>query len=71
VADEVKPQSFTRRAWNCFLRFFLKMYVFVRSGQTTKALTDFPSKLERSGFRIVSSRLNVGETFLELVAQKP
>lgn len=71
VADEVRPRSLHKKIWNGILRFFLKIYVYLRTGTTTHALKDFTERLERLGFQVVSCRLNAAENFVEVIAKKP
>jgi ubiquinone/menaquinone biosynthesis C-methylase UbiE len=70
IADETKPRSIGKKFQNTFLRFFLKILVFLRTGRTTRALVDFPGRLERVGFQVISARLNARENMIELVATK-
>lgn len=70
VVDEARPLSMGKRIQNAFLRFFLKVFVFVLSGRTTRALVDFPQRLEGANFQVISSRLNRRENMLEVVAKK-
>ncbi len=70
VVDEVRPKSFFRRFINSLFRALLKAFVFLISGTTTRALKDFESRIEREGFRIISSQLNKGQNFLEVVVKK-
>ncbi len=70
VADEVRPHSFLRRLFQGFFRLVFKLFVFLVSGTTTRALKNFPSKIERAGFDIVSCELNKSQNLLELAARK-
>jgi len=54
VADEVRPQSFLKRLFQGFFRSIFKLFVFLVCGTTTRALKNFPGKIERTGFKIVS-----------------
>lgn len=70
IADEVRPKSLTRKIFNALFRSLLKAYVFLISGTTTRALRNFQSRIEKRGFQIISTELNKGQNFLELVAKK-
>jgi len=70
VVDETKPRSIGKKIQNTFLRFFLKIFVFLRTDRTTRALVDFPERLERAGFQVISTRQNARENMIELVAKK-
>ncbi len=70
VADEVRPKKLIRKIFNALFRSLLKVLVFLATGTTTKALKNFQGRIEKRGFRIISSRLNRGQDFLELVAKK-
>ena len=68
--DEVRPHSFFKRSLQGFFRSFLKLFVFLISGTTTRALKDFPGKIEKAGYEIISCELNKSQNLLKLVAQK-
>lgn len=70
VIDETQPQSFFKKLIQGFFRSIFKLFVFLISGTTTRALKNFPSKLTGSGFRIVSCELNKSQNLLKIVARK-
>jgi ubiquinone/menaquinone biosynthesis C-methylase UbiE len=70
VVDEVRPQSFFRKLLQGFFRSLLKLFVFLVNGTTTRALKNFPGKIEGAGFAIVSCELNKNQNLLKLVARK-
>lgn len=70
VVDEVRPRSFLRRLFQGFFRSVFKLFVFLVTGTTTRALKNFPHKIERTGFEIVSSELNKRQNLLSLAARK-
>jgi demethylmenaquinone methyltransferase/2-methoxy-6-polyprenyl-1,4-benzoquinol methylase len=70
VIDETRPLSFLKRLFQGFFRSIFKLFVFLISGTTTRALINFPSKLEEAGFRIVSCELNKDQNLLHLAARK-
>jgi ubiquinone/menaquinone biosynthesis C-methylase UbiE len=70
VADEVRPQSFFRKLLQAFFRTIFKLFVFLVSGTTTRALKKFPNKIEGAGFKIVLCELNKGQNLLNLAARK-
>jgi demethylmenaquinone methyltransferase/2-methoxy-6-polyprenyl-1,4-benzoquinol methylase len=70
VIDETRPQSFLKKWLQGFFRSIFKIFVFLISGTTTRALKNFPSKLEEAGFHIVSCELNKSQNLLNLVARK-
>jgi ubiquinone/menaquinone biosynthesis C-methylase UbiE len=70
VVDEVRPRSFFRRFIQGFFRSFFKFFVFLITGTTTRALKDFPNKIEGAGFKIVSLELNKSQNLMNLAARK-
>ena len=70
VIDETRPLSFLKKLLQGLFRPILKLAVFLISGTTTQALKNFPDKLERAGFRIVSCELNKSQNLLNLTARK-
>ncbi len=70
VADEVRPKKLIRRILNALFRSLLKAFVFLATRTATRALKNFQGRLEKRGFRIISSELNKGQDFLELAAKK-
>jgi ubiquinone/menaquinone biosynthesis C-methylase UbiE len=70
VIDEVRPQSFFRRLLQGFFRTIFKLFVFLVSGTTTRALKNLPSKIERVGFKMVSFELSNSQNLLKLTARK-
>jgi ubiquinone/menaquinone biosynthesis C-methylase UbiE len=70
VVDEVRPHSFFRKLFQGFFRSVFRLFVFLISGTTTRALRNFQSKIEQAGFEIVSCELNKGQNLLSLTARK-
>lgn len=70
VADETRPRSSVKKILNALLRFVLKFYVYLRTGQTTRALIRFPDRLERAGFQVISCRLNKRGNMIDVVAKR-
>jgi ubiquinone/menaquinone biosynthesis C-methylase UbiE len=70
VVDEVRPQSFFRKSFQGFFRSLFKLFVFLASGTTTRALKNFQSKIEGAGFKIVSYELNKSQNLMNLAARK-
>jgi demethylmenaquinone methyltransferase/2-methoxy-6-polyprenyl-1,4-benzoquinol methylase len=70
VVDETRPQSFFKKLLQGFFRSVLKLFVLLVGGTTTRALKNFPSKLEAAGFKVVSCDLNKGQNLLNIVARK-
>ncbi len=71
IADEVRPQTIFKRIMISLIRMFLRIFVFILTQATTRALKNLPEQVRIAGFDIVSFKLNRSETFLELVARKP
>ncbi len=69
VVDEVRPRSFIRRVPQGLFRTILKLFVFLVCGTTTRALKNFPGKLEQAGFTIVSFELNKNQNLLAMTAR--
>ncbi len=70
VIDETRPRSFIKRMLLGLARTIFKLYVFLVSGTTTRALKNFPNKIERIGFKIVTCELNKNQNLLMLAARK-
>jgi len=70
IADEVRPKSIMRKIFNVLFRSLLKVLVFLTTRTTTRALINFQGRIEKRGFRMISSELNKGQDFLELIAKK-
>ena len=70
VVDEVRPRRFFRKFFQGSCRAIFKIFVFLISGTTTRALKNFPGKVELAGFKIVSSELNKAQNLLRLTARK-
>ncbi|NIM89663.1 MAG: methyltransferase domain-containing protein [Candidatus Aminicenantes bacterium] len=71
IADEARPRTILKSLIISPLRMFLRIFVFILTQTTTRALKNLPEQVRTAGFDIVSSKLNRSETFLELVARKP
>lgn len=69
IVDEVRPHNFLRRLFQGFFRLVFKLFVFLITGTTTRALKNFPRKMEGAGFEIVSSELNKSQNLLSLAAR--
>lgn len=70
VVDEARPKSLLKRLHQDFFRSIFKLIVFLISGTTTRALKNFPDKLEGAGFDIVSMEWNKNQNLLKLAARK-
>jgi demethylmenaquinone methyltransferase/2-methoxy-6-polyprenyl-1,4-benzoquinol methylase len=70
VIDETRPQSFIKRLLQGFFRSIFKLYVFLVTGTTARALKNFPRTAESAGFRIISCELNKSQNLLKLTARK-
>jgi len=70
VIDEIRPQSLLKRLLQGFFRTIFKLFVFVISGTTTKALKNFPNKMKEAGFKIVSCELNKNQNLMKITARK-
>jgi ubiquinone/menaquinone biosynthesis C-methylase UbiE len=70
VVDEVRPQRFLRRWTQVLFRSIFKLFVFLVSGTTTRALKNFPHRVEKAGFKIASCELNKSQNLLILDAIK-
>jgi demethylmenaquinone methyltransferase/2-methoxy-6-polyprenyl-1,4-benzoquinol methylase len=70
VIDETRPQSFLKILIQGFFRSIFKLFVFLVSGTTTRALKNFPNKIEGIGFKIVRCELNKSQNLLILAARK-
>lgn len=70
VVDEVQPQNIFLRLFFGLFRSVFKLLVFFITGTTTRALKEFPERVEKAGFQIISSKSHRGLSLLELVAKK-
>lgn len=70
VVDEVRPRDFFKRVIQGFFRSIFKLFVFLFSGTTTRALKNFPHKIEEAGFGIVYHELNKRQNLLSLAAKR-
>ena len=70
VIDETRPRSLIKRMLLGLVRTIFKLYVFLVSGTTTRALKNFPNKVERIGFKIATCELNKNQNLLMLAARK-
>lgn len=70
VADEVRPHAFFRRVIQGFFGSLPKLFVFLFTGTTTRALKNFPHKMEEAGFEIVFHERNKRQNLLSLAAKK-
>ncbi len=71
VADEVRPRQIWRKIILVSLRQLFKLIVYLTTGTTTRAINNLPAKIKDAGFEIISLKVNRGENFMELIAQKP
>jgi len=71
VADEVRPRQIWRKIILVPLRQLFKLIVYLTTGTTTRAINNLPVKIKDAGFEIISLKVNRGENFIELIAQKP
>jgi demethylmenaquinone methyltransferase/2-methoxy-6-polyprenyl-1,4-benzoquinol methylase len=70
VIDETRPQSLFKRLSLGFFRSIFKLFVFLVCGTTTRALKNFPNKIEEVGFKIATCELNKNQNLMMLVARK-
>jgi ubiquinone/menaquinone biosynthesis C-methylase UbiE len=70
IADEVKPNSFSKKLLNWLIISPLAIFTYILTHATTKAIESLPEMAERSGFMIDSVRVNKTGNFMELIAKK-
>jgi demethylmenaquinone methyltransferase/2-methoxy-6-polyprenyl-1,4-benzoquinol methylase len=70
VVDEARPRGLLKRCFQGVIRAVLKIFVYLLSGTTTKALKDFPAKIKDSGFEILLCELSKNQSLIELSAIK-
>lgn len=70
VADEIRPKSLMKKIFSVFFRSLLKVFVFLATGTSTRALKNIRSKIVKKGFQVISYKLNRSQTFFELAAKK-
>jgi ubiquinone/menaquinone biosynthesis C-methylase UbiE len=68
IVDEVVPRSLSKRIVSWLVRLPLVVITYLITQTTTHAVKDIPEKIEASGLKIASYRLNKLENFLELIA---
>jgi ubiquinone/menaquinone biosynthesis C-methylase UbiE len=71
IADEVRPNSLSKRILNRFVRCPLVIITYIFTQTTTKAVENLPEMVKRAGFVIESVRINKTGNFMELVCKKP
>lgn len=71
LADEVSPNSLSKKIFNWLIRFPLVIITYILTQTTTKAVENLPEMTERAGFVIESVRLNRIGNFMELIGKKP
>ena len=71
VADEVRPQSTSKRILNCLIRFPLVIITYLIAQTGTKAVKNLPERVEEAGLIIESFRLSKIEDFIEVAGRKP
>jgi demethylmenaquinone methyltransferase/2-methoxy-6-polyprenyl-1,4-benzoquinol methylase len=70
IADEVLPQSISKRILNWLIRLPLVIMTYLITQTTTKAVKDLPAKIKETGLILESIRLNSRENFIELIGRK-
>jgi ubiquinone/menaquinone biosynthesis C-methylase UbiE len=70
IADEVIPKNILKRILSWIVRLPLVVITYLITQTTTSAVKNLPEKIEASGLKVVSCRLNKLENFLELIAVK-
>jgi demethylmenaquinone methyltransferase/2-methoxy-6-polyprenyl-1,4-benzoquinol methylase len=71
IADEIQPRSIVKQLIHAVLRVPLAAISYAVTQQTTRPVSNLPEKLIDAGLSIVSVRLNLLQSFGEIVAQKP
>lgn len=71
VADEVRPNSLSKRMFNWLIRAPLGIITYILTQTGTHAAENLPEMTEQAGFLIESARLNRMENFIELIGRKP
>ncbi|MFQ6007661.1 MAG: corrinoid protein-associated methyltransferase CpaM [Candidatus Zixiibacteriota bacterium] len=70
IADQMKPQAFSKRILHRLLRFPLVVITYLITQTTTNAIKDLPARVKEAGLVVESIRLNKMGDFIELVARK-
>ena len=71
VADEVRPESISKRILNWLIKFPLVIITYLITQTTTNAVKNLPEKVKEVGLLTESLSLNKMGNFIELVAKKP
>jgi ubiquinone/menaquinone biosynthesis C-methylase UbiE len=71
VADEVWPRNLGRRLLASLVRAPLAAITYLITQKTTHPIAHLPEKVASAGLAIVSVRISVLGSFMDLVAQKP
>jgi ubiquinone/menaquinone biosynthesis C-methylase UbiE len=71
VADEVRPDSLSKKMLNRLIRFPLVIITYILTQTTTKTAENLPEMIERAGFLIESIGLNKIGNLIELIGKKP
>jgi ubiquinone/menaquinone biosynthesis C-methylase UbiE len=71
VADEVWPRNLGRRLLASLVRAPLAAITYLITQKTTHPIAHLPEKVASAGLTIVSVRISVLGSFMDLVAQKP
>jgi demethylmenaquinone methyltransferase/2-methoxy-6-polyprenyl-1,4-benzoquinol methylase len=70
AADEVRPQSLSKRVVCMLIRIPLVVVTYCITQTTTHAVADLPKKIKEAGLTVESVTLNTMETFIEVTARK-
>jgi ubiquinone/menaquinone biosynthesis C-methylase UbiE len=71
VADEVRPNSLSKKIFNRLVRFPLVIMTYILTQTTTKAVQSLPEMTKKAGFLIESVRVSKMGNFMELIGKKP
>ncbi|MBU0989883.1 MAG: class I SAM-dependent methyltransferase [Proteobacteria bacterium] len=71
LADEVRPNSLSKKTFNWLIRLPLVIITYILTQTTTKGVENLPEMMEREGFLIESVSSNKMGNFIELVGKKP
>lgn len=70
VADEVRPDSLSKKMLNWLIKFPLVIITYILTQTTTKAVENLPETTEKAGFLIESVGLNKIGNFIGLIGKK-
>jgi ubiquinone/menaquinone biosynthesis C-methylase UbiE len=71
IADEVRPNSLSKRMFNWVIRLPLGIITYILTQTTTHAVENLPEMTEKAGFVIESVRSNKMGNFTEVIGRKP